>query len=409
MSAPAVARSVVRSVQIVAVLCGGCARLAGVLVRARGSTERSAGAAGKIICACLWRLGPAFVKVGQMMSSRRDVLPDRLCDVLEAGLARGRVGNDASAEIEIGSVAVVRRQRFGNVDVALKTIQPDAAERLRVDLDLIGLLARWCAAPMRRSGGPLRAVVHEICESVRRQTDLVAEAATLSRFEELEDVLPVVFPHVLTGYSDADRLVMTWVPGQAGGRRFDNERRVARRLVMTVYEMLFVTGTVHCDLHPGNWWSLPDGRLAIVDAGFSYELDEDMRSHFAEFFLGMASGNAEVCATHALAAAAKPVAPADEAGFRSDMEELIATTTGMTAGDFSLAGFAARFFAIQRRHRAFSRAEFIFPFMALLAIEGQVKQLDPRINFQAMAGPVVLRSIVNRARTGSSRGARPRP
>ncbi|MFD2351224.1 hypothetical protein ACFSTC_20675 [Nonomuraea ferruginea] len=123
-----------------------------------------------------------------------------------------------------------------------------------------------------------------------------------------------------------------------------------------------------------------------------------MRTHFTEFFLGMSSGNAEICATHALAAAARPVPPEAEKAFRRDMEGLIGSVTGLTAGAFSLAGFAARFFAVQRRHQAFSRAEFIFPLMALLAIEGQVKQLDPGINFQSLAGPVVLRSIVARAR-----------
>lgn len=244
--------------------------------------------------------------------------------------------------------------------------------------------------------------MHEISESVRRQTDLAGEADTLRRLASLERNLPVLLPTVLSERSDERQLTMTWLPGQPTGREFSDNRRVAKRLVLTVYEMLFITGIVHCDLHPGNWWELPDGRLAIVDAGFAYQLDDEMRSHFAEFFLGMASNNAELCATHALAACAVPVSAADQAGFRADLQTLISSTTGMTAGDFSLTAFAARFFAIQRRHHAYSRATFIFPFMALLAIEGQVKQLDPGINFQALAGPVVLRAIVNRARTGSS-------
>ncbi|TXK40184.1 AarF/UbiB family protein [Nonomuraea sp. C10] len=390
------ARSAVRIAQVAVVVCATAASLAWAVVR-HGRREGTLRRAGAVVSAALWRLGPAFIKVGQMLSSRRDILPAAFCEELEEGLARGRAGA-GGADVEIGSVATVERRQVDGADVAVKTVHPTAAEQLRIDLGLITAMARVAGVLLRRSGPTLERVVHEMCESVRGQTDLVAEAATLSRLEDLELVLPVVFPRVLPGQSGPGVLTMTWIPGQAGGRRFRDPRRTAKRLVLTVYEMLFITGVVHCDLHPGNWWELPDGRLAIVDAGFTYELDEEMRTHFTEFFLGMSSGNAEICATHALAAAARPVPPEAEKAFRRDMEGLIGSVTGLTAGAFSLAGFAARFFAVQRRHQAFSRAEFIFPLMALLAIEGQVKQLDPGINFQSLAGPVVLRSIVARAR-----------
>lgn len=394
-----IARSAVRLVQVMVVVSGVAASLAWALIRHAGAgwRDRVLREAGAVVSAALWRLGPAFIKVGQMLSSRKDIFPAAFCEELEAGLARGRAGG-GPADVEIGSVATVERRLVGSVDAAVKTVHPTAAEQLRIDLSLITAMVKIAGALLRRSGPTLERVVHEMCESVRRQTDLVAEAATLRRLEDLELVLPVVFPRVLSEQTGPDVLTMTWLPGQADGRQFGNPRRTAKRLVLTLYEMLFITGVVHCDLHPGNWWELPDGRLAIVDAGFTYELDEEMRTHFAEFFLGMSSGNAEICATHALAAAAKPVSPQDEKAFRRDMEGLIGSITGLTAGRFSLTGFAARFFAVQRRHRAFSRAEFIFPLMALLAIEGQVKQLDPAINFQSLAGPVVLRSIVARAR-----------
>lgn len=399
-----------RTGQIVAVLVGSTVSVAGHVAHLRRDRRDDVvmRAGGMVASTCMWRMGPAFIKVGQMMSTRKDVLPSAFCEELESGLARGRAGTTTGAaasetDVEMGSVAMVRRCRIDGVDVAVKTVHPGAVEQLRLDLDLITAFTDVTFHFLRRSGGPLRGIVREMCESVRQQTDLVVEGRTLQAFADLERTLPVVFPRVRDAASNADQLVMTWLDGQPETRSFVNRKRAAKRLVLAVYEMLFVTGVVHCDLHPGNWWEMPDGRLAIVDAGFSYELDEDMRTHFAEFFLGMSSGNAEVCATHALAAVAEPISEVREVGFRQDMEELIATTTGLTAGSFSLAGFATRFFAIQRRHHAYSKAEFIFPFMALLSIEGQVKELDPGINFQAMASPVVLRAIVNRARTGTSR------
>lgn len=391
-----------RICRIALVLAVGAAALVGEL--ARNPRAGLARATGRVVCDVLWKLGPAFVKVGQMLSSRLDVLPEALCAELQHGLAFGRARH---AHIEgfhdVGSVAGVRRERIDRTDVAVKTILPAAAQQLETDLALLTALVRVADVVLRRWSVPLPQIVREITRSIRRQTDLVAEADALRAMSALERTLPIALPRVLDEASSADQLVMTWLPGQHEGREFTNPRRAAKRLVLTVYEMLFNTGVVHCDLHPGNWWELPDGRLAIVDAGFTYELADDIREHFAEFFLGMSACNAEVCATHALAVTISPVGPAAEESFRRDMEDLIATTTGMTAGDFSLARFASRFFAIQRRHNAFSKAEFIFPFMALLAIEGQVKQLDPKINFQALAGPVVLRSIVERARVGKEK------
>jgi len=405
----AAVRTGARCGQIMAIGAGYALRLlpAAAISLLPGRRGELAGQAGRTISACLWRLGPAFVKVGQLLSTRQDVLPPQLCRELQSALAFGReqVADPLTGEpriADVGSVATVRRARIKGTEVAVKAIRPGTAQRLELDLGVLEFLTAALMRLMPRSSMPLRQIVHEIAESVRRQTDLVGEADTLRRLATLERSLPVLLPTVLPERSNSHQLTMTWLPGQPDGRTFSNDKRVAKRLVLAVYEMLFITGIVHCDLHPGNWWELPDGRLAIVDAGFAYQLDDEMRSHFAEFFLGMASDNAELCATHALAACAVPVSAADEAGFRADLQTLISSTTGRTAGDFSLTGFAAKFFAIQRRHHAYSRATFIFPFMALLAIEGQVKQLDPGINFQALAGPVVLRAIVNRARTGSS-------
>lgn len=405
----AAVRTAARCGQIMAISAGYALRLlpAAAISLLPGRRGNLAGQVGRTISACLWRLGPAFVKAGQLLSTRQDVLPPQLCRELQSALAFGReqVRDPLSGEpriADVGSVATVRRARIRGTDVAIKTIRPGTAQRLELDLGVLEFLTAALMRLLPGSSMPLRQIVHEIAESVRGQTDLVGEADTLRRLATLERSLPVLLPTVVPERSNAHQLTMTWLAGQPDGRAFSNDKRVAKRLVLAVYEMLFITGIVHCDLHPGNWWELPDGRLAIVDAGFAYQLDDEMRSHFAEFFLGMASDNAELCATHALAACAVPVSAVDEAGFRAEMQTLISSSAGRTAGDFSLTGFAAKFFAIQRRHHAYSRATFIFPFMALLAIEGQVKQLDPGINFQSLAGPVVLRAIVNRARTGSS-------
>ena len=346
---------------------------------------------------CLWHLGPAFVKVGQLMSTRYDMLPVPLCDSLQVSLAEGVGGPALGPNALNGSIAIVYRQARPEGDVAVKTRQPNTFRRLDQDLRLLEL-AVAAAERLTRTSAPLMEITRELTRTVRGQCDLEKEAQTLAIFERLETRLPVLFPRVLADESDTDTLTMTWIDGQYPARPSRDPRRTAKHLLRIVFEMLFVEGVVHCDLHPGNWWELADGRLGIVDAGFAYQLEPDMIDHFGEFFLGMAAGNGETCATHALAVCAATLTLEHETGFRRDMTDLVDRHTGRTAGDFSLAKFAGEFFAIQRRYGAYSRASFIFPLAALLAIEGQVKRLDPDINFQALSGPIVLRGLIQRAR-----------
>ncbi|MFE9244658.1 AarF/UbiB family protein [Nocardiopsis sp. NPDC006938] len=370
--------------------------------RAPGRAPEHVGGAVADLCA---GLGPAFVKLGQLVSTREDLLHRETCRVMRERLALGhglgRGGTtDASAARRAGSIAVVERRSGPDGDVAVKTCHPRVRERLEADLDVVEAAARLVARLPVCRGVPVVGLAVDFCAVVRRQTDLGAERAALERFAVLEDRHPVVFPRPLGDPADQgrDTLVMEWLPGQEEAADHHPGARGGRLLLTLVFEMLFTAGEVHCDLHPGNWWFLADGRLAVVDGGFTYSLDQKTQEHFTEFFLGMAAGNSEVCADHALAVSMNPVSAEDERGFRRELDRLISDVHGMTAGSFSLAAFIADFFLIQRRYNAYSQTSFVFPLVALLAVEGQVKQVCPELNFQAVAHPVILRGLLARNR-----------
>ncbi|MFD6100079.1 AarF/UbiB family protein [Nocardiopsis flavescens] len=361
--------------------------------------ERSAERVGVLASELCAGLGPAFVKLGQLVSTREDLLPRGVCRTMRDRLALGR-GLEASGgpRARSGSIAAVERRATPSGDVAVKTCHPRIRERLEADLAVVEATARAAARLPFCRGVPVAALAEDFCAVVRRQTDLAAERAALERFASLEDRYPVVFPRPVGEAPDRDTLVMDWIPGQEGAERNHPGPRGGRLLLTLVFEMLFTTGEVHCDLHPGNWWFLDDGRLAVVDGGFTFSLDRSTQEHFTEFFLGMAAGNAGICADHALAVSMNPVGPEAEQGFRRDLERLITEVHGMTAGAFSLTAFIADFFMIQRRYNAYSRTSFVFPLVALLAVEGQVKRMCPELNFQAVAHPVILRGLLARNR-----------
>ncbi|MDT0329468.1 AarF/UbiB family protein [Nocardiopsis lambiniae] len=373
------------------------------LVRRRSSpetAERSDERVGRLVSDLCADLGPAFVKLGQLVSTREDLLPRGLCRVMRDRLALGYglEGARRGGPRRSGSIAVVERRTGPSGDLAVKTCRPGVRQRLETDLAVVEATARAVARLPFCRGMPVVALTEDFCAVVRRQTDLAAERAALERFASLEDRYPVVFPRPVGVPGDRDTLLMEWIPGQEEGGRHHPGPQGGRLLLTLVFEMLFTTGEIHCDLHPGNWWFLEDGRLAVVDGGFTYTLDRATQEHFTEFFLGMAAGNAEVCADHALAVSMGPVSAEDEKGFRRELERLITEVHGMTAGAFSLTAFIADFFMIQRRYNAYSRTSFVFPLVALLAVEGQVKRMCPDLNFQAVAHPVILRGLLARNR-----------
>jgi ubiquinone biosynthesis protein len=156
--------------------------------------------------------------------------------------------------------------------------------------------------------------------------------------------------------------------------------------------MLFVDGLVHCDLHPGNLYFSRDAhQLVILDAGFVIRLPDDVRMSFADFFINMAMGNGEMCAQVVIDCAAQIAPNCDRAGFRTALGELITETTGVRSGEFSLARFAGRLFGLQRQYGLYPAAEFAFPLLSLLVLEGMIKGFDSGVDFQAEALPVLRR------------------
>lgn len=342
-----------------------------------------------------WHLGPAFVKLGQLLATRLDVLPPTICEVF----AEGFVAAERTEDGYNGSMAVVSPLDIAGNKLAVKRIRPDAARKLKLDTSIL----TWVANALGRfdPAAPAAGILLELCAAIRQQSDLRAERRALRRFERLEKVLPVQFPDVVDSDESSSSLTMTWLPDQ-GLYSAQHSPRAAQRLMEVLFEMLFVDGCVHCDLHPGNWWVMEDGRLAIVDAGFCCELDDELMDHFAEFFLGLAAANSSTCADHALAVCVTPLSDEAQQGFRRGMDELVTKYAGRRAGEFSLPEFASELFRLQRRHQAYARSDFIFPFAALLAVEGQVSALEPDLDFQRIAGPPALRGVITRARARQS-------
>lgn len=367
------------------------------------------------------RLGPTFIKAAQVLGTRRDVVPGWLCDELSVlqddvppmTAKQGRValreaygdqldevfGTIEEVPTASGSIACVYRATLlGGGTVALKLRRPGIGPRMAADLALLRRGAAVVARlPMLR-GVPVREVVGNLCESVLGQVDLGREGRDLGRLrEDLGSVPRVLVPRVHPEASRPAAIVMDFIPDLASDTAAQCSpalrRRFAASTLTVVYQMLFINGFVHCDLHPGNLYFTRGGQVVVLDAGFSVQLSERMRDLFANFFLNMSIGRGDRCAAIVLESAIGVTDDVDVKAFTEGVTDLVARSYKLSAKEFSLIAFAGELFDLQRRHGVAASPELVFPLLSLLVVEGTVRFLDPDIDFQETAKPILNRAL----------------
>ena len=374
--------------------------------------------------AMLTALGPSYIKIGQLLSTRRDLLPDDVCASLsrltdstpppprkriEKAVQQAYSDRDwpfAAFEwtpVACGSIATVHEAvTTDGRKVAVKVRRPGIDKIMSQDFELTSMMMTALGALPPFRSMPMKVMFSQVGGAILRQLDFAAERESLTALRaNLGASEGIRIPAPLTELCTDEIVVMEFIDDLvrfAPGDLSASARSTAARKTMgLIYEMLFVDGLVHCDLHPGNLYLTRDTELVILDAGFVIRLPESVRMSFADFFINMAMGNGEMCAQIVIESAAQIAPGADRTGFRDELAALITETTGMRSGDFSLARFAGRLFALQRRYGLYPAPEFAFPLLSLLVLEGMVKGFDAGLDFQAEAVPILKRR--NRGRT----------
>ncbi|MEV7964907.1 AarF/UbiB family protein [Sphaerisporangium sp. NPDC088356] len=406
------------------------ARVGALWVVARLTGRRAAfpRAAAGAVAARLHQAGPTFVKLAQLLSTRLDLLPAELCKAFSRlyddvpaipaktaeELVAARMGAPLKTifarfdlrAVASGSIACVYRATlFDGTEVAVKLRRPGVEEIIAADLRLIAWGTALAARTPMMRGLPAVAAVRQMSQAIAGQLDFTAEAAALVRLsaalKELDEI-KVPLPH--PEYADPARtgrgvLVMEYLPGLARRSPADLGEQASVRAVeaalAAIYKILFLDGLVHCDLHPGNLYLMPDGSVQILDAGFVVELPEGARRAFTEFFFRMGTGNGKRCAEIVLSTAMDRRG-LDEGAFTAEMVALVESVTGVRAGDFDLLRFAGGLFDMQRRHGLHADPQFIFPLLGILVFEGAINAYHPEVDFQELAMPYLVRALFTR-------------
>lgn len=398
---------------VVAIVAGSS--LAATLVSSTAVTLTRGRASGRAhryrqIRRLIERLGPTYVKFGQIMSSRRDALPGGMCDELcrlhdtvrpigrrtaERMLDRiyGERRGDVFSRIDLlpvasGSIACVyRAQLRDGRDVAVKLRRPHIASRMAADLAIMQAFATLAQRFPKCKGMPIGELTDYLSVAILGQLDLSHEAANLEHLAQcLRDVDGVRVPRVVRDASRSGCLVMEFFQDldAANVRAHSDEVRaeLARTALSAAGELLFEHGFVHCDLHPGNMYVTPSGDIVILDAGFSARVPSEVRALMGEFFMRMSLGHGLRCGQIILESAAEIRSDLDTDAFMAAVAALVDAKAGPTTPDFTMMDFGNDLFDLQRDFGLYAKSDFAFPLMSLGTIEGTVRTIDPAVDFQ---------------------------
>jgi ubiquinone biosynthesis protein len=293
----------------------------------------------------LEELGTTFVKLGQLLSSRPDLLPDVYIDELEQlvdsvppvpfeeirAVIDRELGLEHFASIDeeplaSASIAQIHRALLDSGrDVVVKVRRPGIVRQVRVDLDLLRRTARIAE---RRSDTAkllqLRALADELEQHLRAELDFAEEAHNTELIAEVIDEYrgDLFVPRVIRPYVTPEVLVLERVDGVKveDEPALDPERaaELARSFFRAYIRQVTVKGVYHADPHRGNVLLTPDGRLALLDFGLIGRLDDDTRTSLALLLLAVAHNRADDVADLILALSLT-TAESDEAGFVHDL------------------------------------------------------------------------------------------
>jgi ubiquinone biosynthesis protein len=370
-------------------------------------------------------LGPAFVKLGQVLASRVDLLGpdwiaslDRLHDrasKVPFELLEARFVDDLGAPIAerfaafereacaAGSIAQVHRARLADgTDVAVKIRRPGVAEVIEADLLLLAALAQWWeeSEPKARRWQPA-GIVRQLRKSLAREVDFAAEARSQGRFaESFRDVPEVSIPRVHAQFTRPSLLVMDWVDGipatdlEALDRAGADRALLAARGADTILKMVLEDGFFHADPHPGNVFFLPGNRIALIDFGMVGWLSTRRREELVDLLAAVVARDAESMRDVLLGWADGHRVSAEH--IAEDLGRLLHVYRHAQLREVNLGTLLSEIASVMREHSLMLPADLALLFKALITLEGLGARLVPRFQLVDHVAPYVQRVLMER-------------
>lgn len=390
------------------------------IAKGRISAARRELLRGTVLAELLERLGATFIKFGQILSTRPDLLGpgyiqtlsrlqdavppasfesiERVIDEELDAAQRERIVSIEPEPVAAASVAQVHRATLDDGEVvALKVQRPEAASQVDRDLAILAIGARMLNLIPAVRLLSLPGAVERFGEALRGQLDFRQEARNNQRFaENFASVSGVSVPHLVDDLCTGRLLTMEFVDGvkatepeKVGGDR----ARLARMGGEAVLKMIFTDGFVHADLHPGNIILTRDDRVVLIDLGMVTEIPGDLLRPWVETFVALSQQNGQNAA-RIFYGYAPSVGKTDYRRFERDVVSFLGGLYGKRLGEVEVSVAVSGMMNVLRKHHVQIDPTFTVVNIALLVAEGLGKQLDPSVDLVPLATPYLSEAML---------------
>lgn len=367
----------------------------------------------------LTALGPAYIKFGQVLSTRPDVVGDELAQQLrvlqdklppfpveqamaeverELGQPTSEIFSEFSGPIAAASIAQVHKARIAETgeEVAVKVLRPGIERAFRKDVDAFYLAARIVDlfAPGARRLRPMEVIEH-FDGVVRGELDLRLESSAASEFAaNTSKDEGFSLPPVLWNLSSRRVMTLGWADGVPMGDNAaidaagHNRKVLAERVLRLFLMHALRDGYFHADMHQGNLKVAPNGDIVAYDFGIMGHIDEYTRRVYAEILFGFIRKDYKrVAEVHFEAGYVPSHMDVDE--FARALRAVGEPIFGMDATKISMGRLLNYLFEVTERFGMETRTELILLQRTMVVVEGVARSLDPHINIWEAARPIV--------------------
>ncbi|RMG98244.1 MAG: AarF/ABC1/UbiB kinase family protein [Deltaproteobacteria bacterium] len=379
---------------------------------------------GRRLAAAFSELGPTFVKLGQILSTRPDLLPAPVIaeltklqdnvsplpfETIEAQIernlspeARARIAEIDRNPLAAASIAQVHRATLTcGRKVVFKVQRPGIRRKIESDTSIMLALASQLEDAFDEARAmDVVGVVQGFAKSILQEIDFRIEARNLERFRHnFREHANVVFPAVESDLSTSEVLCMEYIEG----RKFSDLIEAGEDIRPWVdtyfdgaYKMLFIDGFFHGDLHPGNVFVLDEGKLAVIDCGMVGRLSPSMQDKIIEILHAVLNEDLEAVA-RTFYALAIPQGPVDYQAFERDVVEIAERyLVGVPLSEIQIGALFGELVEGATRHRVRMPTDFTMMFKAILTTEGLAKTLAPDVDPLDLARPFIEEMVRRR-------------
>ena len=375
-------------------------------------------------------LGPTFIKLGQLLSTRPDLIPADFLDELSKlqddippfaveevrAIFQEELGREPeeifhyfdTEPLAAASIGQVHRARMDDgTEVAVKLQRPGIENVIAVDLEILAHIAELMEQYLEEvQGHQPMAIVHEFARSLSREIDFSIELANIQRFARQFEGNPAIHvPEVYPDLSTDRLLVMEYVVGVKSSQidilleQGYDLSLIAERGANLVMEQIFVHGFFHADPHPGNVFIMPDNVICFIDFGQMGRLSLKDREDFTDLVLDLVSGNEQKIVNGVLNVTVQ-LGEVDRESLAQDLGNLMDLYLYRPLGDLEAGKILQDLLDLVSRHKLSFKPSLYLMMKALSTVEGLGLMLDPKLELIRLAKPFMRRIRLARMQPG---------